>query len=450
MRSALVALLIFIWIPVILFKPHIGVLVWSWVSHMNPHGYTYGFARSFDFLEIVGGMTVLGMLLAREKTTLPAHPIIIAILLFLFWTFVTSMLAFDFTRAWPKQFQFIKVIAFALISAMVMQSPNRLKAFVYVMVASLLYIAVKGGLFTLLTGGVNRVQGAGGMMSDNNQLSMALAMLFPLSVWLANYPPHKLLKWPLIGAAVLVPLAAIGTHSRGGFVALAAVLFMMILKSKRRFLFLAIAIPMAAGAVAFMPDAWVERMQTTEDATEDDSFMGRVSMWKYSSNLTGDHPIEGGGFNVFYIPYLAPQYMPPGYRAKAPHSIYFEVLGEHGYVGLLLFLTTLFAGWYSAGTNARLFRPYEETRWIGDMNSALQLSFIGYAVGGLTVNIATFDFFYHLLITVVLCRVIGDRIVEKGNLTRIAEKKEEVKKNRGKWKPPKPATRPQPAERVLS
>ncbi|MBO6506286.1 MAG: putative O-glycosylation ligase, exosortase A system-associated [Kordiimonadaceae bacterium] len=446
MRSALVALLIFVWMPVMLFKPHIGVLVWNWVSHMNPHAYTYGFAQSFPFLVLVGGLTAAGLVIAREPKRFPfEHPIMIALLTYVLWTIVTYIFAFNHTVGEPKIIQFMKMIAFALVSVMVMQSPNRLKGFFYVMVVSLLFIAIKGGAFTLLTGGGNRVQGAGGMMGDNNQLSMAMAMLFPLSLYFVKHPPHRLFKWPAIGAATLVPFAAIGTQSRGGFVALAAVLFMFLMKSRRRFLLLAIAIPLAIGAVNFMPESWMDRMQSTENATDDDSFLGRVGMWKFSTNVAADHPIVGGGFNVFYYRALSDEYMPFGYRMKAPHSIYYEVLGEHGYFGLFFFLTLLFVGWFAAGTTAKMFRQYKETEWIGDMAGGVQLSFLAYAVGGITVNIAAFDFFYHLLITVILCRVVGDRMVEKG-VTKIEKKSIINTGPKEKWRPGAPPARPQPAE----
>ncbi len=431
-----------------LFKPHIGVLVWNWVSHMSPHAYTHGFALTFPFLVLVGGLTAAGMIFAREPKTFPKHPVMIAIITYVLWTVVTYSLGFDPAAGETKIIQFMKMVAFAMITAVVMQSPNRLRAFMYVMIASLLFVAVKGGLFTIMTGGGNSVNDGRGMMGDNNQLAMALAMLFPLTIFIAQYPPYKIMKLPLTGAAFLVPIAAIGTQSRGGMVAISAVLFMLLLKSKRKFMLLAIMVPVVIGAVTFMPDSWKNRMQTTENATEDGSFKGRVSMWKFASNIASDHPIEGGGFDVFYVPRLGPEYMPPGFAMRAPHSIYFEVLGEHGYVGLFLFLTMLFAGYYSAGTNAKMFRPYEETKWIGDLSGAIQLSLIGYAVGGLTVNIAAFDVFYHLLIVLVLCRVVGDKMVEKG-VTKIVSAKEAVVQAKGKWKPPAPPNRPAfPAERL--
>lgn len=446
MKSALVALLIFIWMPFMLFKPHIGVLVWNWVSHMAPHGYTHGFALTFPFLLLVGGLTAAGMIVSREPKNFPSHPIIAAILMYALWTIVTYTLGFDQAVGEQKITQFMKMIVFALVSVVVMQSPNRLKAFMYVMIASLLFISVKGGLFTILTGGGHKVQGGGGMMADNNQLSMAMAMLFPLSIFLAKHPPYKFMKWGLAFAAFLVPVTAIGTQSRGGLVAIAGVLFMLLMKSKRKFTLIAVMVPIIIGAVAFMPDSWKSRMQTTENATEDDSFKGRVSMWKFASNVASDHPVEGGGFDVFYVPRLGPEYMPAGFAMRAPHSIYFEVLGEHGYVGLFLFLTMLFTGYYSAGTNAKIFRQYQETEWIGDLSSAIQLSIVGYALGGLTVNIAAFDVFYHLLIILVLCRVVGDKMVEKG-VTKTVTKNETMGKTGGKWKPPTPTKQPPlPAE----
>ncbi len=447
MKSALVALLIFMWMPLILFKPQIGVLVWSWVSHMVPHSYTYGFAQTFPFLVLVGGLTAAGMVVSREPKNFPPHPILISIIIYTSWTIVTWLLGYEMSVGEEKISQFMKMIAFAMVSVIVMQSPLRLKAFLYVMVGSLLFIAVKGGLFTLLTGGGNRVQGAGGMMGDNNQLAMAMSMLFPLALYLVRHPPHKLFKWPATVAAVLVPLAAIGTQSRGGFVALAAVLFMILLKSKRKFIFIAVGVPLAFGAVSFMPDSWKERMQTTENATDDGSFLGRVSMWKFATNVAAKHPIEGGGYNVFYVRYLGPEFMPAGFRMRAPHSIYFEVLGEHGYVGLFLFLTMLFSGWFAGGSTARRFRKYKETEWIGDLAGAIQLSLVGYAVGGLTVNIAAFDLFYHLLIMIVLCRVVGDRLVEKG-VTPLERTTIVSTDGNAKWKPPS-SGRPQPAERII-
>jgi len=436
MRGALVALLLFMWMPFVLFKPYIGVLLWDWISHMNPHKQSFGFATTFPFLDFVAALTMGGLILSKDKKGLPGHPVVAAMLLYILWTVFTTLAAFEPGFSSEKLVHLTKVMLFAFVATAIMKSPNRLKAFVYVMMASLAYIGIKGGLFTLMTGGGGRVQGAGGMMGDNNQLAMAMAMLVPLSFYFVQHPPHRLLKWPAVGASVAIMISVVGTQSRGGFVALASVLGMILMKSKYRFKLMVVMIPLIAGGYFLVPDSWKARMESTSEATEDDSFLGRVVMWKFSSNLADENPVEGGGFNVFYVRRAQELYMPPGQQARAPHSAYFEVLAEHGYVGLVLFLTMLFTAWYAGGANAKRFRPYDQTRWIGDLSAAAQLGLIGFAVGGLTVNIATFDLFYHYMAVIVMCSVVGDRLLEK-DLT-ISREGVAVKAST-KWSPPKAA-----------
>ena len=312
MRGLLVALLIFMWMPLAAFKPQIGVLVWSWVSHMVPQSYTYNFARSFPFLVTVAAVTIVGMFLSRDKNSLPGHPVIIAMLLYWAWVVVTTIAALEPTVSQPKLIHVSKVMLFAILSTVIMQSPNRLKAFVWVMYASLGFIGIKGGLFTVLTGGNSRVRGAGGMMADNNQLAMAMSMLLPLAIFMAMHPPHKHLKWPLRVAAVLIPISVVGTHSRGGFVALMGVVGMLFMKTKRKLVTLLVISVVGVTAFFFMPQSWKNRIESTESATEDTSFLGRVSMWKFSTNVVEDEPVFGAGFDIFYVREAAERWMPPG------------------------------------------------------------------------------------------------------------------------------------------
>lgn len=437
-RDAIVALIMFGWLPVALFKPYVGVLLWDWLSHMNPHKQGFGFARFFPFLDLVVASTVLAIVLERGRKSLPPHPVVIILLIYCVWVGITTVLAFHPPTALFKMTHAYKVILFVIVTMMVMQSPNRLKAFLWVLVISMAFIGVKGGLYTLGTGGAGRVQGAGGMMEDNNQLAVGMAMTFPLALYFFQHPPVKFLKWAALGFAFLLILTVVGTQSRGGFAAFAAVFFMLAMKTKRKFTVIMVTIPLVVGGLYLAPDSWKNRIESSENATEDSSFRGRVVMWRFSSNVADDNPIEGGGFDVFYVRRAQELYMTPGERARAPHSIYFEVLAEHGYVGLVLFLTMLFTGWYSGGTTARQLRPYQETRWLADLCAACQLSLVGYAAGGLTVNIATFDYFYDLLAMIVLSSVIGQRLIAKGVTPYDEPKKEEAAPKSApakKWSP---------------
>lgn len=412
----IIGMLFSLMLPIIL-KPHIGVLVWDWVSHMVPHKETYGRAYNMEFLDYVAALTVGGLFLSRDRIHLPLHPIIIAIGIYFVWVIFTTIAGFSPSHSLTKFTHISKVLIFAVLSIMIMRSPNRLKAFVAVMGLSLAYYSVKGGLFTIATGGQYRVTHGNGMFSDNNHFAMAFSMAVPLAFYYAKHPPinHWIVRWGLFGVGLLTIASVVGTHSRGGLIALSAVLGAMALFSRRRILLISLAVPLALGGLTLLPDNWKNRMSTvnTETAGGDESFRGRVVMWRFSSNLASEHPIEGGGFDVFYQDKPLERFLPPGGVGRAPHSVYFEVLGEHGYIGLFLFLTTLFTGWFVGGSAYRKYSKYKETLWLGDLAQAMRLGFIGFAVGGLTVNIATFDLYWHFLAILVMIDTVGARLLTK-------------------------------------
>lgn len=411
MRGYFVLLTVMVWVPIALFKPHVGILVWNWISHMNPHVGVGNFIETFPLLDAVAGVTIIGLFVSKEPRRLPSHPLLVALVLYFLWVAITTFFAMNTELALPKYIALMKVMLFCLMIMIVMQTPNRLRAFVWVMSLSLAYTAIKGGLFTLATGGGARVQGAGGMMEDNNQLAMALAMFLPIAFYFYKHPPIDKLRYPMLGMSILTLAATVGTQSRGGLVALVAVMGMGFLKLKSKFKIMAVAVPIVIIGFTLLPDTWKNRMATTENAVEDQSFLGRVAMWKFGMNVAGEYPVTGGGFLVNFDEEARQIFMPAGYKGRAFHSIYFEVLGEHGYVGLLLFLTVMFTGYYAAGSTAKELRPYPDLHWLGDLSGALQISIVGYAVGGLTVNIATFDFYFHVMALIVVISVVSDRML---------------------------------------
>ena len=74
------------------------------------------------------------------------------------------------------------------------------------------------------------------------------------------------------------------------------------------------------------------------DNALDASARSRLNVWQYSWALASDYPLMGGGFEAF-TPSLFARYAPDPHDVHGPHSIYFGVLAEHGFVGLSLYLT---------------------------------------------------------------------------------------------------------------
>ena len=60
--------------------------------------------------------------------------------------------------------------------------------------------------------------------------------------------------------------------------------------------------------------------------------MGRINSWHMAFNVANDRPLVGGGFEL-YTPKTFARYAPNPEAIHSAHSVYFQILGEHGYVG---------------------------------------------------------------------------------------------------------------------
>jgi probable O-glycosylation ligase (exosortase A-associated) len=204
---------------------------------------------------------------------------------------------------------------------------------------------------------------------------------------------------------VITTFAVLGTQSRGALLGIAAMAAYLIWKSPGR-----IKMLLAAGILvpilwAFMPESWHSRMDTIGNYEQDGSAMGRINAWWFAFNLAKDEPLSGGGFGTF-TPELFQRYAPNPQDFHDAHSIYFEVLGEQGFVGFLLFMLL---GWLVMRTGpwiAARTRHRPDLEWARNLGAMIQVSLVGYAVSGAFLGLAYFDLFYHLVVIVVVTRAL--------------------------------------------
>jgi probable O-glycosylation ligase (exosortase A-associated) len=222
-------------------------------------------------------------------------------------------------------------------------------------------------------------------------------MTIPLMLFLGSTVSSKWLKWGMYAASILSGIAVLGTHSRGAFVAILATLLFMWLNSRRKLvlgLSFVVLVPLAIG---FMPEKWMDRMETIETYEEDSSAMGRVYTWQTLFNLANDRPLVGGGFEPYSERTFA-MYAPHPGGVHSAHSIYFQMLGEHGYVGLGLFLALGIAVWRLSAKLVQVSRGRRDLAWTGNLARASQVSLVGFAVGGTFVNITYWELQYYEII----------------------------------------------------
>jgi probable O-glycosylation ligase (exosortase A-associated) len=205
----------------------------------------------------------------------------------------------------------------------------------------------------------------------------------------------------------LTALAVLTSHSRGAFLAAAVMIVFLVLKSRNKVRFAFLVVAAVPIMLLLMPESWYERMGSISTYQSDASAIGRINAWHMAFNLALDRPIVGAGFQAF-LPDMFARYAPNPEDIHDAHSIYFEVLAEHGFVGLALFLCI---GLFAFRTGSRIIKQasgHGSLTWARDLASMLQVSIIGYAVGGAFLGLAYFDLFYHLVVIVLIVGKIID------------------------------------------
>lgn len=407
MRDLLVTLLAFGSIPFTVIKPHVGILVWSWLSYMNPHQLAWGFARSFPFAQVIAVVTLLAWVISREPKRLPWHPITFWLVVFIVWISFTSLFAEYPDHSYAKWDRTIKTLAInGFVTLCLMNSRERLQALIWVIVISIGFFGVKGGISTLLGGGRYLVFGPGGMIGSNGSIGLSLLMVIPLMLYLRSTTSVFAVKLILHAAIALSLIAVLGTWSRGALVGLMAMIPMLFLKMRNRAVIATITAIVVSVGIHFMPQPWQERMGTIANydwagdghlTHKDASAQGRIEAWHHGIEVATNSPIIGGGFEV-YRGYLTESRA--GWRS--PHSIIFEVLAEHGFVGLTLYLALAGVTWRTAASILSATRDNPELRWAHDLAAMTQVSLVAYFVCGMFLNQAYLDLYFHLVVIMAL------------------------------------------------
>jgi probable O-glycosylation ligase (exosortase A-associated) len=424
MRDIIITLMVFGFIPVVFMKPWTGILLFSWISYMNPHRLTYGFAFTFQFAMIAALVTIVAFAISKENKKIPWTPITGVLLGFVLWTSFTTIFALAPENAMQQYITFLKIQIMTVLTLAMINTRERLNWLIIVIVVSLGFYGVRGGVFSVLTGGNYRVWGPpGSFFEDNNQLALTLIMTLPLMHYLQLVSHNRWIRH-LLSLMMLLTLAAIiGTYSRGALLALSTMGLVMWLRSSKKFPVAFAATVCIAGVLTFMPQQWFDRMNTINSYEEDESASGRLDAWVFAINVANDR-VVGGGYKVNTNVDLWPIYNPESPTHRAPHSIYFEVLGEHGWIGLALFLALGAFALLTCSRTSKRTRDRPDLKWAGDLMKMLQVSLVGYATAGTFLNLATFDLYYHLLAIIVQTRLCVERAIAAGPPVQVAAPEE--------------------------
>ena len=402
-------------------RPFIAVGMWVWTALFFPNGWVYGVASNIRYNLLFTAVAIIGYLAYKHKPKVELGMTGTFVLLFFLWTIGSTFTTIGnpdvALEYWIRFFKVFMLFVFVILT---IKDKLHVDFVLWCLVLSVGFYANLEALKFLVSGGGHKIAGMSGhVLGDRNELSLAFVMTLPICYYLLGEYGKKsrVLQFGLLGTMVLLVVGVIGTSSRGGFVALAALGAYLYVKSERKVLLTILIVALVIGLAPYISADYTSRLDTIQTADEDASFMGRVVSWKLSFIMATKHPFFGGGFkSLEYFPVwleLSREYfsfpwfytgtaMPNTQFARAAHSVYFQVLGEQGFGGLALYLGCLASAFFKAGSVVRRARRGGAPEWLRTMAAMIQLSIFAFALGGAALSFAYVDLIFCLFGLVVV------------------------------------------------
>ncbi|WP_445766389.1 putative O-glycosylation ligase, exosortase A system-associated [Rheinheimera sp.] len=410
-------------------RPFIGVCSWVWIAMMAPTSWAFGFSTQLRLNLTIVIITFLAFVFAEKNKQFRIGTLGRLILLFCIWTLISSIahITFNSDDVWRRFSDFLKVVALFYFATLLLKRKVHLDTFIWSLVLSVSAYAAMEAFKFILSGGGHEVTGRAGVIADRNDFAVALNMCIPLMVYLISVTKHKYLRYGLIVLILLNVVSIIGTYSRGGFIGLSILAIAFWWRSRYKLPLALLFMLLIPIGYSLAPAEWKERQSTVATAaTEDASFIGRLWAWKISTLIALDNPMTGGGFRAVIDQLVWNQYagqtpdfgpiatppIPITEPAKAAHNIYFQVLGDHGFVGLFIFLAILLYAYRQNNVMTKRMRK-AEVGWASTLCSSLNLSIIAYCITGANVSLAYFDLSFAIFAIVNVLILNRDSLIQQ-------------------------------------
>ncbi|EIZ78417.1 O-antigen polymerase [Novosphingobium sp. Rr 2-17] len=392
-------------------RPFLWVICYLYVDIVAPQIISWGFLTRLPTSLIAFAAAFLGWLAFDDKRDARFTWRQGLLVLLLLYCAVTTWTATYPVEAMTKWGWVWKALVFAIFLPLTLRTRLRIEAVALAMVLSASALIIDGGIKTATGGGG---YGALRIFVENNTglyegsiLSCVAIAIIPVAIWLAKYGtifPSDWRVWgftiALIFACALIP---IGTQARTGLICLGVLCVLYLRTANHRLLILAGMGLVVMIAMPFLPQSYLQRMNTIEDHQSDQSASTRIGVWKWTWGYAKQHPF-GGGFQIYLSSraeydkvssetvgnMVTVTRTPVVEEGRAFHSSYFEMLGEQGYPGLALWLLLQVSGLIQMELVRRKWKNRREPdeAWAAPLAVALQLAQVVYLIGSGFVGIA--------------------------------------------------------------
>ncbi|MEE9432733.1 MAG: putative O-glycosylation ligase, exosortase A system-associated [Sphingorhabdus sp.] len=404
-------------------RPFLFTLIYAYIDIIAPQRLSYFMLNSIPLSLIVFGLAVLGFLISDDKKDVRISPRWALLIMLLAYCGYTTTIADEPVFALEKWGWVWKALVFAAFLPLTLRTRVRIEALALTMVLCASALIVTGGIKTAVGGGgygvlVLLINNNSGLYEGSIISTVAIAII-PLILWLAKHGTIFKPDWrvrvyvaALIFSCLLIP---VGTQARTGLVCIAVLAVLLLRFNKYRFMYAAGAVTLGLMAIPLLPQSFTERMETIQNYEADESASTRIAVWSWTLEYVKTHPF-GGGFEAYRqnkikyeIPVIDENGLDTGDvlsqekeivdEGRAYHSSYFEMLGEQGWPGLVIWLLIHVGGVWRMEVIRRQYkkRAREDEEWVAPLAIALQNAQIIYLIGSLFVAIAFQPFVYMLI-----------------------------------------------------
>lgn len=376
-----------------------SILVLNWIWFQRPYDFSWGIWNTLPLFQIALAIAIISNSL-RGQLRFRFPPLLLIYITFLCCITISTFLAYNSERSWITYKIFLPsmwvtpIVIFATIHDL-----QLLKWVIWVSAGGIGFNAFKTGLSLTASGGGHLTDQISGFVGDNNVFGLVLCLVVAIILGLRESAPKKWwLQILFYIFLIFIVLCIIYTKSRGALLSLGITLFLASLISDKPIRNLLLLLLIVYVGYQFIPSDYFDRLSTLENVEADTSVMGRFENWELSWNEALKYPLFGVGpdNHISYNKLLQSKV-----QVRVAHSVYFQILGELGFIGLGLYLWfvslglwILFRTWRSM-ISVAISNP--DLAWVRDVALWMMCGYIGYIFGSGFLNMLYIEFPWYVV-----------------------------------------------------
>jgi len=394
--------------------PFVMSLAYIWVDLFRPQDVAPALGQILPF-SVATAVLTIGAYLVLDRRDPPRLGLLTALMMvWAVWVTLTTTWALFPAPAWAKWDSAVKTIVFTALLPFCIRSRIQIEAALFVILCCIASNVVPFAIKVIFdSGGYSRPLGLvglnGGWGGEGSTLSTYAFTCLPLVAYLQRHsllvPARSWRRLAYLAAPGFAVIGAFGTFARAALVACAVWAVLTWWHSRRKLMMAVVMVAAAMAVVPLMGDTWWARISTIFEPRKEESANTRLLVWAWTIDLANRYP-AGAGFDS----YLGNRFETRNSQGvevieegRAFHSIYFEVLGEHGWVGFAIFMAIFTVFFLDMGRIRRQVRDRPDLAWLGDLARALRQSVLIFMAGAAFVGIAFSSLQYILFALAVSC-----------------------------------------------